>query len=524
MLIAGLLAGTLVLTAGLALQAFRSASQRLELARGALRDHATFASAEFVRRARESIDQNVVIGLLRPVVGVSGAESGAQLPLPSVLEAPGARAPAIDLRDSVRTWFRLTLADSVLVTARDTPSVAVAEWLRDSVPPHARDRMSSNAYSALLGGAPGEAPLAAAYILRYDAAGDLGVVYGAVLPQSALAPVMAAIHRGAPLLPRARTTLHNDSTLTVEVAGAGSVIFGSGEVDASLAATDTLGVAHGNLVARVAPRTEAAGQLVIGGLPAIPTVPLVGAMVLVAGLIGVAMLQLRREAELVRLREEFVAGVSHELRTPLAQIRLFAETLLLDRLRTPDERTRALRIVHDESRRLSQLVDNLLQFSRTGHSMHPPALDNVALMSLAHDVVAQYSPLADQRQVRLETDGPAVTARGDRDALRQVLLNLLDNAVRHGPDGQRVVVRTETEGARSRLVVDDEGPGIPEPDRVRVFERFSRVGNGRDRTGTGLGLAVVKELVERQHGRVAISSNERGGCRVTVDLPSGSAP
>jgi signal transduction histidine kinase len=223
------------------------------------------------------------------------------------------------------------------------------------------------------------------------------------------------------------------------------------------------------------------------------------------------------------MREEFVAGVSHELRTPLAQIRLFTETLLLDRLRTLEERDRALRIVHDESRRLSQMVENLLQFSRTGLAPAGPAAESVALQPLVQEAVDQFTPLAAQRGVRIDADGPPVMALGNRDALRQVLLNLFDNALRHGPDGQRIAARTVGNGRRVQLVVDDEGPGIPERERERVFERFHTLVADGNRTGTGLGLTVVRELVVQQGGTVLISSSDSGGCRVIVDLPAAAA-
>jgi signal transduction histidine kinase len=523
-LIAGLLGGILLLTAALAFQALWTAAQRRDVARAALRDYATFAAVEFTRRARESLAQNVIVGLLRRATTVNASVAPGRLPPPSLLDVRAGLPPAVDLRDSVRTWFRLVLIDTSLSTARDAPASAVAQWLRDSIPPHAQARMAQYAYSGILGGAPAGEPLVVPYMMRYDAAGKLAVVYGAILAARSLAPVFDSVQSGPPLLPRAVAPIDNQSTLAVEVlAASGPPILGTGPLDAYLTARDTLGVANGGMSVRVAARPDAADRLIIGGLPTLPLIPMLGAVALVAGLLGVAMLQLRRESDLVRMREEFVAGVSHELRTPLAQIRLFTETLLLDRLRTLEERDRALRIVHDESRRLSQMVENLLQFSRTGLAPAGPAAQSVALQPLVQEAVDQFTPLAAQRGVRIDADGPPVMALGNRDALRQVLLNLFDNALRHGPDGQRIAARTVGNGRRVQLVVDDEGPGIPERERERVFERFHTLVADGNRTGTGLGLTVVRELVVQQGGTVLISSSDSGGCRVIVDLPAAAA-
>jgi hypothetical protein len=158
-LIAGLLGGILLLTAALAFQALWTAAQRRDVARAALRDYATFAAVEFTRRARESLAQNVIVGLLRRATTVNASVAPGRLPPPSLLDVRAGLPPAVDLRDSVRTWFRLVLIDTSLSTARDAPASAVAQWLRDSIPPHAQARMAQYAYSGILGGAPAGEPL-----------------------------------------------------------------------------------------------------------------------------------------------------------------------------------------------------------------------------------------------------------------------------------------------------------------------------------------------------------------------------
>ena len=161
-----------------------------------------------------------------------------------------------------------------------------------------------------------------------------------------------------------------------------------------------------------------------------------------AGLLTVALLQLRRQQELARLRTEFVSGVSHELRTPLAQIRWFAELLHMGKLRTEDERARSAGIIDQEARRLTYLVENVLNFSRGekgANRISPSPATTWTAKSARRSSCSRRS-----RARGVSTIVSALTARAvvpfDRDALRQILLNLLDNAVKYGPPGQTITV------------------------------------------------------------------------------------
>jgi signal transduction histidine kinase len=283
------------------------------------------------------------------------------------------------------------------------------------------------------------------------------------------------------------------------------------------------GVLEGSTV-QVSIDPAAARELVIGGLPRSRLPLLLGLLALCTGLVVTAALQLRRERALQRLRSEFVSSVSHELRTPLTQIRMFAETLLLDRVRSDEERRRALEIVDREARRLTHLVENMLQFSRGERGGAPLSPAPLALAPLVREVVDQFQPMVAGTGVRLlarlDEDG---TALADADALRQVLLNLLDNAVKYGPRQQEVVVALERAAGGVRLTVEDQGPGIPAHERRRVFERFHRLERDRRSSvaGTGIGLSVVQDLVERQGGRVFVEDAPRGGARFVVELKGG---
>ena len=275
---------------------------------------------------------------------------------------------------------------------------------------------------------------------------------------------------------------------------------------------------------------SAAPQLVRGGLPRSPLPGLLVLLGLSAGFTGLAIVQLRRENALLRLREEFISSVSHELRTPLTQIRIFAETLLLSRTRSEEEAERSLRVIDREARRLSQLVENVLLFSRTMRGALTVSSEVFALAPLVREVLESFSPIAEARQVELEMRlAPDARVLADPQAVRQVLLNVLDNAVKYGPPGQRVSVAVgiEDHGRGARIVVDDQGPGIPPADRERVFERFERLPRERRSTvaGAGIGLAVVRDLVSCMRGRCFIEAPDppAGGTRFVVELPAAGA-
>jgi len=280
----------------------------------------------------------------------------------------------------------------------------------------------------------------------------------------------------------------------------------------------------GSLRLGVALRPSAAGTLIIGGLPRNRLPLLVALLALTTGLVVVAIVQLRREHELARLRAGFVSGVSHELRTPLAQIRMFGETLHLGRVRSPAERERSLGIIVQESQRLTRLIENVLQFSRAERGASTVSLTSVRVDLLVHEIVDSFEPLARPRRVsfarRIE-EGVVVPA--DAGALRQIILNLLDNAVKYGPVGETITVGASWHEGMARVSVEDQGPGIAGAHTERIWEPFYRIpANGEASGGTGIGLAIVRELVTLHHGRVWLESAEPAGARFIVELPGAS--
>src|SRR5215470_14896502 len=182
-----------------------------------------------------------------------------------------------------------------------------------------------------------------------------------------------------------------------------------------------------------------ADRLLRGGLPRSQLVPVAALVAAALALALLAALQLRRERAFARLREDFVVGVSHELRTPLAQIRLFTETVLLGRCRSPDEQRRFLEAAAREAVRMGHLIDNILDFSRSERGVLDLDPAPRRLAPLVEEVTHAFAPLAAGRRVALESDlDPDASAAVDEGGFRRVLLNLLDNAIKYGPESSAV--------------------------------------------------------------------------------------
>ena len=236
-------------------------------------------------------------------------------------------------------------------------------------------------------------------------------------------------------------------------------------------------------------------------------------------------LQVRASEVAARQSEDrmrrFVADASHELRTPLTTIRGFAELYGQGAVATDDVR-RLMRRIEDEAARMGLLVEDLLLLARLDQQ-HPLDRVPVDLLALADDAVHDARAADSARSVRLEvgsTDPPPVVT-GDERRLRQVLANLVGNALRHTPPGTHVTVRVGTEQGHAALTVSDDGPGLSTEEARRVFERFYRAdpSRGRDDGGTGLGLAIVAALVAEHDGEITVKTTSGHGARFRVTLP-----
>jgi len=514
----------LVLTLGLAVfmavNAERTAREHRKSAEGMLHDYASLAADQFAERLNVRLATQ-----LYPILALLATRGGALTsgPLPSRERLTPLDG---DLQQATlamtRQLFRIDAAAGLLSTTGAPLSVIEQRTLRDSVVSRAAQLENDSYFGfARVGSSP---HLLAVFAVRRDSAETIRVLYGFTLPDSALVPPIHGALRATPLLPP--SLLHGvaaDSAAGVQVlAGPGSTLFERHfDRTSPYIGARTLSRSTGLLDVRVSLTGILAPQLVVGGLPPSRTPALLALLAVAALLVAVALLQLRRERAFAALREDFVSGVSHEIRTPLAQIRLFSETLRLGRVRSERERDRSLEIIDQEARRLAHLVDNLLHFSRAERGAVSISRERTNLERLVLDVADHFRPMARSRGVSVETSlDPTLEAEIDPNAFRQILLNLLDNALKYGPDGQVIAVSGNRDRADIVLSVSDQGPGVPLDARERIWDRFWREDRARNSSvvGTGIGLAIVRELVTLHGGRALVTDAPGGGARFEIRL------
>jgi signal transduction histidine kinase len=236
----------------------------------------------------------------------------------------------------------------------------------------------------------------------------------------------------------------------------------------------------------------------------------------------VALFDLTPIRKLEAVRRDFVANVSHELRTPLTIVGGFAETL-----QDPDipaeRRAEFAQTIYSNTQRMQRIVDELLDLSRIESGHWKPRLQAVTIADAVAEVFARVSAVAARKSISLETRiAPAASViEADRTALEQILLNLVENALRHTPEGGKITIATAEARNGVGLTVADTGTGIAPEHLPRIFERFYRADSGRSREagGTGLGLAIVKHLVEAHGGSVSADSVVGSGTTIRIFFP-----
>lgn len=239
----------------------------------------------------------------------------------------------------------------------------------------------------------------------------------------------------------------------------------------------------------------------------------------------------RREINLADLKSNFVADVSHELKTPLALIRLYGETLMSGRVTSEDRRNEYYAVITRESTRLTNLINNILDFSRIDAGKKEYRLEEVDVGEVVRETFEAYRAELDDKgfERRLQIAGSLPRVSADRDAIAQAVLNLLSNAVKYSDDDRFVGVEVRADTRRDvegvLISVEDRGIGIRPEDRAHLFEGFYRAPDGRvrQRSGTGLGLSVVKHIVDAHHGTLDVESRLVRGSKFTIFLPAHKA-
>jgi Signal transduction histidine kinase len=413
---------------------------------------------------------------------------------------------------------------------------AERKWIGDTLTVLARSHSQQDGYGFVAGRQNGRTrPLI--YTLMPTSWGDT-LVYGAEYTPTALARTLALVLDNKGLLPASFTEgRRNRDVVAVRVVdGTGNVVFNSAPgISSDVSSQLQLPASYGDLTVEVSMRPEQASNLIIGGTPKSRLPFLLGLLTLAAMLSAIAVMQIRRETELAGLRADFVSSVSHELRTPLAQIKLYLETLQTGRAATPEKREWSLGHIDRETTRLGNLVENVLRFSRLGRPDSSP-VSPIDLETEVSRIIDEFRPLAASRKALIELSPYDENARKRLgvmvrpEGLRHIVVNLLDNAVKYGPIGQTIHVSIgssrESEVKKrghtlmAVLSISDEGNGVPERDRDRVWNAFARAKTSTGAAGSGIGLTIVHDVVTQNGGKVRVESAESGGARFIVSIPA----
>ncbi|MBI4367989.1 MAG: PAS domain-containing protein [Candidatus Omnitrophica bacterium] len=227
--------------------------------------------------------------------------------------------------------------------------------------------------------------------------------------------------------------------------------------------------------------------------------------------------------KLEKLRQEFVANVSHELKTPLTSLKGFVETLLRGAVQDPERAKSFLEMMENDTDRLNRLIDDLLELSQIESKSVPLKPETVDLAETVRQILVRFQSSVQEKKITVENrikQGTSVFA--DRDRLKQILINLVDNAIKFNREGGRIVLEAQETGKEMSVSVSDTGAGIPQENIPRIFERFFRADKARSRElgGTGLGLSIVKHLVEAHGGRIWCESRVGKGSKFFFTVPA----
>jgi signal transduction histidine kinase len=534
------LALALFATMALTAQAWIASRSQRRAAEEAVRDYARFAANNYAMDTQLALRQSA-----RAIFSWLGAKS-VRLEADSLIDLRVLQDAAADVRKCECMWdpdplyfFRYVPSTNELITVgAHTPTPMERGVLRDSVrgdpnePLFAAPNVLRGAFyiMSFQDSLVGEQILLLTALHGVNGAPD--AIYGFASSLTSFSPHTFQAILKMPLLPPSLTKgVRYDSLFSVKVWDNHRLVFESGyEKDTTYAAYASLwgsGIKSKSIV-QVSIVPQMASKLLIGGLPETRTPLLLALCVLTCALLMSAYILTRRAQDLAAIRDDFTSSVSHELRTPLAEIMVYAEMLQLGRVNAPGERSHAVSVIVREARHLTHLIDNVLLFSRASREKPtaPPA-HPLPLAPLVHELVRTFAPLARQHRISIrEQLDESLAASISAPVLRHALLNLLDNAAKYAPPSSVITVSTVRHWELVRIYVDDQGAGVPESERQRIWEPYVRLPRdvSSSSTGSGIGLSVVRHLVERYHGRAWVEDAPDGGARFVIEVPGMSMP
>ncbi len=520
-----ILGAMLLVVAILTAQSWRTARTHERAVNAALRGYAGFAATLY----REQVEALVTVALtpMRMLAASRTYDSAAELPPSKTLHDSLNAAVACHCRTVLppNYVFRTDLKTGAFESAGGPVAPAVRRWIVESLPDSLDAYQRSQTYASIAGEVEGRTRLVY-FSVRRDAQGTPVAAYGLEPASGSLdSAIFASALREATLQSVfVADSMPNDSLISVVAR------YASGEVAYRTAtaftsphsAREDVSGQGGGFALDVVLNPAAASLLVVGGVPTSQLPLLIGLLALTAGLVAAAGMLTWRTWNLARLRADFTSSVSHELRTPITQILLFAETIALGRVRTVAECRREARVITEEGRRLLDLIENVLHFARSERYERPINRQLTNLTSLIRETVAGFEPIAVAAGVRLRaTLEDDVGARIDGPAVQRSLRNVLDNAIKYAATGGEAHVGLVLMGARANIWIDDHGPGVPPPDRARIWQAFVRLERDMNQAtgGSGIGLAVVRDIVVRHGGVVRVEDAPGGGARFVLEFP-----
>ncbi|MEQ8925311.1 MAG: HAMP domain-containing sensor histidine kinase [Fulvivirga sp.] len=240
-------------------------------------------------------------------------------------------------------------------------------------------------------------------------------------------------------------------------------------------------------------------------------------------ILGVVLVfrNVKKEVELAQNKSEFISNVSHEIRTPLALISMFAETLELGRVPTEEKKKEYYSIINKETQRLTGIVNKILSFSQMDAGKKRLSFESVNLKQVVENVLTTYEYHLEKEQFKIQTELAEANINGDKDALTELLINLIDNAIKYSDESKRIEINLLKKEGKTMLAVKDYGVGISKTDQKYIFDKFFRVSTGdlAKKQGTGLGLALVKQIVDAHNATIELKSDLGKGSTFIVSFP-----